>query len=80
MLKQADKIPLCIHIIFLVSDNLAIKGRMQNAECRMQNDFISLTLHSQGNELNAERGVRSAVVCVANLMSKTINLCYHNTW
>ena len=33
---------------------------MQNAERRMQNDLISLTLHSQGNELNAERGVRNA--------------------
>ena len=33
---------------------------MQNAERRMQNDFIPLTLHSQGNELNAERGVRNA--------------------
>ena len=33
---------------------------MQNAECRMQNDLIPLTLHSQGNELNAERGVRNA--------------------
>ena len=29
---------------------------MQNAERRMQNDFIPLTLHSQGNELNAECG------------------------
>ena len=41
---------------------------MQNAERRMQNDLIPLTLHSQGNELNAERGVRSTErLCSAEL-------------
>ena len=35
-------------------------------ECRMQNDLIPLSLHSQGNELNAECGTRNNATRMQN--------------
>ena len=46
--------------------------RMQNAKCRIQNYFIPLHFTHKEKDL-----VRSAVVCEANLMSKTRNKFYY---
>ena len=48
---------------------------MQNAECRMQNDLIPLTLHSQGKNDSAERGVRNTERLCSAELRKQGKLC-----